>query len=372
MAWACYARGMTVAWILAAGLGTRLAPLTRERPKPLVEVCGRPLVVHTLQLLADAGVTTVGLNSHWLHPALPRALGRSVDVDGRQVAITTTYEPTVLGTGGGLLGLRSVLPGDGDRVLIANADALIDLDVAALLGTPRGPLSTLVLKEVDDVLAYGAIGTDFDDQVVTFAGRIPPRGPIARERMFCGWHFIEPHALEVLPPVSVELSRGDEVDGTAAIVRGTESCINKEGYPTWLCRGAVLTGFDHAGLFLDVGTPERLWEANRLLLSGEFVTSSLRPFARFQAHPNRVFVHPSASIDSGARLEGPCLVDEGAIVEAGAVIGPYSVVGKQVVVRPGVTLRRAIVQSGQRGHHAVDVDATDVHVGETCRVGWHT
>ena len=101
---------MTVAWILAAGLGTRLRPLSDERPKPLLEVCGRPLIVHALQLLKDAGVVDVAVNSHWLHPQIPSALGAVVDVDGTAVRLRFTHEPTVLGTGGGLLGLRHVLP----------------------------------------------------------------------------------------------------------------------------------------------------------------------------------------------------------------------------------------------------------------------
>ena len=178
---------MTVAWILAAGLGTRLRPLSAERPKPLLEVCGRPLIVHALQLLKDAGVVDVAVNSHWLHPQIPAALGKEVDVDGVTVRLRYTHEPVALGTGGGLLGLRHVLPSTA-RALIANADALIDLDVKSLLKTSEAPLSTLVLKAAHDAAAYGAIGTDDDDGIVSFAGRITPRGRIARERMFCGWH----------------------------------------------------------------------------------------------------------------------------------------------------------------------------------------
>lgn len=353
---------MTVAWILAAGLGTRLAPLTLERPKPLVEVCGRTLIVHTLQLLAAAGVRDVALNSHWLHPALPEALSDHVVVDGQRLGVTITFEPVALGTGGGLLGLRAVLPGDGGRVLVANADALIDLDVAALLSSPSGPLATLVLKSVPDVAKYGALGTDDDDRIVTFAGRVPPLGPVRRERMFCGWHLVEPRALDVLPEVDVDRTTSPPT------VRGVESCINKEGYPRWLKDGATLRGVDHDGLFLDVGTPERLWEANRLLLSGEVTTTSLRPFDRFEARPDRVFVHPGAHVADSARLVGPCLVDDGAVIEEDATVGPLAVVGPRVVVRRGVRVERAVIQSGRAGAHVVDTDAVDVHVGETCRL----
>jgi len=347
---------MTVAWILAAGLGTRLRPLTEQRPKPLLEVCGRPLVVHTLQLLARAGVRDVALNSHWLHPAIPRALGDHVVVDGTTMALHFTWEPTVLGTGGGLFGLRTILPGNGGRALIANADALIDLDVRALLATNDDALSTLVLKSVADVARYGAIGTDDDDRIVTFAGRSKPLGAVARDRMFCGWHCVHPRALDVLPRVTVD---DTTFPPTAS---GLESCINKEGYPRWLNDGALLRGVDHAGLFLDVGTPERLWEANRLLLTGEAQPTSLTPFARFNELPGRVFVHPGARIDPAATLVGPCLIDDGAVVERDAVIGPIAVIGRGVTVAHGVRVTHSIVQSAWQSPLAVDVDADHVHV----------
>jgi NDP-sugar pyrophosphorylase family protein len=351
---------MSCAWILAAGLGTRLRPLTDERPKPLVEVCGRPLIVHAIQLLKDAGVTTVALNSHWLHPLLPRALGDAVDVDGTRIAVRTTHEPTVLGTGGGLRGLARALPvDDHDRVIVANADALIDLDVAGLVARDPAALSTLVLQSVVDVARWGALGTDAHDRIVTFAGRVPAQGEVVRERMFCGWHCLQPRALSILPDVHVDDT------GTAT---GVGSCINKEGYPRWLAQGATLRAFDHDGFFFDVGNAARLWEANRLMLSGDVGFAHLKPFSRFVERAPRVFVHPTARIASTATLTGPLVVDAGAVVEDDAVIGPFSVLGPRVVVRRGVTVRHAVVQSGLTQENVVDADAQGVIVGDRCRV----
>lgn len=353
----------TVAWVLAAGLGTRLRPLSAERPKPLLEVCGRALIVHTLQLLKDAGIVDVALNSHWLHPQIPAALGSVVNVDGTALRLRYTHEPQALGTGGGLLGLRHVLPST-KRVLVANADALIDLDVRSLLLTAPTPLSTLVLKAVPDVAAWGAIGTDDDDRIVTFAQRISPLGRVARERMFCGWHYMQPWALDVLPGVVVD-------DATAPpTVTGPESCINKEGYPTWLNQSARLYGFDHSGFFFDVGTAERLWEANRLLLSGDLAVTHLRPFARFVERPGRVFVHPRARVHAGATLQGPLVIDDGCVIEDGVHLGPFAVIGAGVVVKAGTRVMRSVVQSNAL---VVDGDAVGVHVGggapgSPCRV----
>lgn len=357
--------GPTRAFVLAAGLGTRLRPLTEERPKPLIEVAGRPLLVHALQLLADVGITDVALNSHWRHPALRATLGDAIEVDARPMRLHYTHEPEVLGTGGGLQGLRARLPiADDERVIVANGDALIDLDVRAFVTPPPAAvLSRLVLKQVQDVARYGAIGTDADDDVVTFAGRIAPRGQVARERMFCGWHLMAGRTLGVLP--SVRLSPGVEDD--TPVVRGAESCINKEGYPRWLRDGARVQGFDHPGFFLDVGTPERLWEANRAILTGEQVLHHLRPLDRFAERGPRLFVHPTARVDPTATLRGPCLIDADAEVGAGAVVGPLAVLGPRTVVAPGVRVERAVVQSTPAGRTTVDVDAVGVHVGAGLR-----
>lgn len=328
---------VSVAYVLAAGLGTRLRPLTNTRIKPLVEVCGAPLVHFTLRLLEDAGVTRVALNSHWLHPQLPTTLG---DRFGR-LSLVYTHEPVVLGTGGGLKGLAAVCPAPpGERVLVMNADALIDLDVRALLaaGDAHGPaaLATLVLKDDEDKAQYGLLGTDAHERITTFAGRVPPQGPVVRERMFCGVHLVEPRAFDVLPPVTVE----------HGVARGVESGINDAGYPAWMKQGAQLFAFDHTGTFCDVGTPERLLEANLRVLAGLWSSRFLRPFDGLVHRGGGVYVHPGAQVGAKARLVGPCLIDDGAVVADFADVGPFAVVGKRCVVGRKARVAAAVLQSG--------------------------
>lgn len=349
---------VSTAYVLAAGLGTRLRPLTNERPKPLVEVCGTPLVAFALRLLECAGVRRVGMNSHWLHPQIAKALGPRHG----SLELAYTHEPGVLGTGGGLRGLVKALPPPpGERVLVMNADALIDLDLAALIAMPDDALATLVLKETPDVHQYGAIGTDEHDRVVTFAGRIPPLGPVARERMFCGVHLVHPRAFDVLP--DVELVAGA---GAIPVATGPQSGINDEGYPVWLREGALLRAFDTSGTFCDVGTPERLLEANLALLAGVWSSAFLRPFERFAEPSPGVYVSPRAQVSPAAVLEAPVLIDDDAVVEAGARLA-FSVVGKGCRVGPRARLEAVVLQSGARADeplaHAVVSPGARMAVG---------
>lgn len=332
------------AMILAAGLGTRLSPLTNERPKPLVEVLGTPLVHFALEHARRAGARRVALNSHHLHPALQEHLGERYS----DLELVYSHEPVILGTGGGAREMRAALGDLEGPTLLLNADALLDIDTAAMarLHEERRPLATLALKDAPDKARYGLLGTDDDDRVRTFVGRTAYEGPLKQERMFCGVHVLEGALLDALP-----------AEGFA--------CINKEGYPKLLDAGAVVVGFDVPGYFCDVGTPERLLEANLLLLSGQERLSHADPFARFTKRGD-AYVHPSAEISDSAVLTGPVLVDEGAVLEAGARVGPLAVIGKGCVLGAGASVSRAVLQSGARV--AAGEVVTDVILSPTTRM----
>jgi NDP-sugar pyrophosphorylase family protein len=313
------------AMILAAGLGTRLRPLTLERPKPLVEVLGTPLVHLALEHARRAGARRVALNTHHLHPAVPEALGdRFFDLE-----LVYSHEPEVLGTGGGVRQMAERLGVLRGPFFLYNADALLDLDTAGLVAAheTRAPLATLALKDTPDKERFGLLGTDEHDLVRTFAGRTAYQGAVFRERMFCGAHVLDPRMLGWLPPGA--------------------SCINQVGYPRVLDEGHAVLGFDVPGYFCDVGTPERLLEASFLLLGGEVRLEHVDLLSRFGAEGRR-FEAAGARIAAGARLVPPVLVDEGAVLEKGCVVGPYAVVGKGCVVGRGAVVERSVLQSGAR------------------------
>lgn len=333
--------------ILAAGLGTRLRPLSEERPKPLVEVLGTPLVHLALQHAKRAGAQRVILNTHHLHADIPAALGDRVD----GMELVYSHEPELLGTGGGVRQMAERLGALEGPFFLFNADALLDVDAAGMVAAhdKRRPLATLALKDTPGMERFGLLGTDENDLVRTFAGRTAFKGPVTRERMFCGAHVIEPKLLSWLPP--------------------GVSCINQVGYPHVLDEGHDVLGFDVAGYFCDVGTPERLLEANFLLLSGEVSLAHLDLLSRFSAEGRR-FVAPGARVHEEARLVAPVLVDEGAVVEAGAVVGPFAVVGKGCQVGRDAGVKRAVLQSGARV--AAGEQVRGAVLGRGCRMAVET
>jgi len=116
------------AMILAAGLGTRLRPLTLDRPKPLVDVHGRPLIAYNLLLLRRWGIVDVVINLHHQGDALRAALG-----DGGNFGVRIVYsaEDPLLDTGGAIKNAAALL-GDDDFVVL-NGDTIIDLPLDTLV-----------------------------------------------------------------------------------------------------------------------------------------------------------------------------------------------------------------------------------------------
>ena len=114
------------AMILAAGRGERMRPLTDTVPKPLLEVQGRPLIVHHLEALSRAGFTEIVINLSWLGNQIRDLLGNGADFN---LVIEYSDEPEALETAGGIL---QALPLLGERFVTVNADILTNYDFARL------------------------------------------------------------------------------------------------------------------------------------------------------------------------------------------------------------------------------------------------
>ena len=125
------------AMILAAGLGTRLRPLTNAIPKPLLPIAGTPLIVWNLLLLKRHGFQDVIINLHYLGPMIEQALGNGSKYGMR---IYYSHEPVILGTGGGI---KQAEPNfSGEPVLVLNGDTLFELDLDALFACVDQPAAT--------------------------------------------------------------------------------------------------------------------------------------------------------------------------------------------------------------------------------------
>ncbi|MCB9759902.1 MAG: NDP-sugar synthase [Alphaproteobacteria bacterium] len=328
------------AFLLAAGFGTRLRPLTLHRPKPLVPVCGVPMLDYALALVRRHRIRPVVVNAHHLAAQIvdwARAQDPPVQVSIEQ--------PEIQGTGGGL---RDAAPLLGDRIVVVNGDILCDVDLAGLLdGLQGGVDAVMALRRLERGEPYGVVAADAEGVVVDLIGKAtaPPRGPVDRGTHFTGVHALHRRALDPLP-----------AQGPACIVR--------QSYIT-LVPDRRIGARLHEGTWFDVGTPAAYLRANQLAVAGELALP-LDPFERagygvlggreygdsskvFMGYGARVI--PPVWIGQGAVLESGCQVGPGSVIGRGAVIGRDAVVSASVVwedcpVAAGAAIRNAIVYDG--------------------------
>ena len=190
------------AMVLAAGLGTRMRPLTDDRPKALVEVGGKALIDHVLDRLADAGVTKAVVNVHWFADRLESHLAART----RPAIVISDERAELLETGGGLKKARRLLGDDPvfvaniDSVWIDHGDALGDL---IRLWDPERMDAALLLARREGSIGFEGGGDFFlgDDGALTFRGEAPS-APFA----YMGVHITRPDYADAGPDGPFSLS----------------------------------------------------------------------------------------------------------------------------------------------------------------------
>ncbi|MCB0403862.1 MAG: nucleotidyltransferase family protein, partial [Bdellovibrionales bacterium] len=185
------------AMILAAGLGTRMAPVTDSIPKPLVPILNIPNIIHNIQLLTHAGIEEIVINTFHLGSKLAEALG-----DGTSLGVQLHYsvEETLLGTGGGVKHAEKLL--GNEAFVLCNSDLITDLDLNAAIDFhfSHEALATMVL--LDDAKKkrrYANVGTDEAGRLCQLPSKTT-RAP-NRTGIFTGIHILQPDAHRYLKPV---------------------------------------------------------------------------------------------------------------------------------------------------------------------------
>ncbi|MDH3684654.1 MAG: NDP-sugar synthase [Myxococcales bacterium] len=288
-------RGM----IVAAGLGTRLLPLTHWRPKPAVPVRGVPLIAYSLAFLAEHGVDEISVNVHHLPDEL-EAAAREWCPAG--VRLQFSREDELLGTGGGIRKVAAFLR-ESDPCVILGGDMLLDCDLDALLRVhrERHDAVTLLLREDPRAGEFGTIGVDDDGCVRRIASRFDLGGS-TRAGVYAWVNVVAPRAFDSLPDVA-QFSHLDA--WWAPLLRAGARDIRAE---------LMAPG---AGFWEPVGTLE------------EYLDTNLRPLSLSYLDV------PAATERAGARIETTAAGTADVVLGAGAHLGT------------DVALHRAVVWDGE-------------------------
>jgi mannose-1-phosphate guanylyltransferase len=311
------------ALVLAGGEGTRLRPLTYTTPKPVMPLAGRPFLSFMLDWAHAHRVDEVILSCGFMSDAVKRVLG---DIyDGMRLRYVVEEEP--LGTAGPVRlaydeGLLE------ERLLVLNGDVLTDIDLTGELEQHerKGARATLALHPVEDTSSYGVVPTDADGAVQAFIEKGDGEPPT--NRINAGAYVIERDVVETSIPAGRTVS------------------FEREVFPALVGNG--LYGFEAAGYWIDIGTPERYLEATWDLLAGR-VASTLPP-----------------RDETGSLVYENCLL-------SGAHVGPQTVLGRHCSVGTDARVERSVLHD--RVHVGADATVNEsvlaerVRVGERARIG---
>lgn len=218
---------ITQALILVGGKGTRLGELTKETPKPMLEIAGKPFLEYLVRKLIKSGINEVILSSGYLGERISAHFGDGTDYG---IHIRTVIEPEPLGTGGAVLFARRFL---GKQFLILNGDTFFDVDYSVLEKTLDGSQcdAGMALRQVDNVGRYGTVELD-GRHITKFTEKKSLRG---RGYVNGGVYVLDYKVLDSFPEGYFSMER-DLFPRLASKRR--------------LC-GVPLTGY-----FVDIGVPE--------------------------------------------------------------------------------------------------------------------
>ncbi|MFB6185132.1 MAG: bifunctional sugar-1-phosphate nucleotidylyltransferase/acetyltransferase [Haloarculaceae archaeon] len=325
---------VSTAVVLAAGEGTRLRPLTRNRPKPMLPAANRPILESVFDALVDAGVERIVVVVGYKRDRVQDHFGPSY----RDVPLAYVRQDKQLGSGHALLQARHAVEGP---VLVVNGDRVIDAgivtDVVDAFETGGG-VPTLAVLERQNARQYGAVV--LHDREIA---KIVEKPDTDDYRLINGGVYA--FDADIFDAIEETPRRDGELALTDTIARLVH-------------RGRV-RGVESEGLWVDATYPwDLLTVATEVLARGRVDQP---------ARDERVWVDDAARVHEAATLQAPVVVGPDCEVSPGAVVGPNVALGRNVTVGANATVRRSVLDADTRVDPASTLQDTvtgqDVHLG---------
>jgi mannose-1-phosphate guanylyltransferase len=318
---------MATAILLVGGFGTRLMPLTKNTPKPMLTVAGIPVTEHQLNMAKSAGITHIVLATSYLSELFTPYFG-----DGSKWGMKIEYavEETPLGTGGAIRNAAKLIDSS-ESIVILNGDVLSSHNLAEQIRQHEQHNAdvTLHLTQVEDARAYGCVPTDSNGRVSAFLEKM--ENPVTNQ-INAGCYVFNPRVLESIP-------------------FDTVVSIERETFPLLVKNGAVVYGYVENSYWVDIGTPHALMTASAEIVKrdGDFL------------------IMPGSKVDPSARLTGGSSIGGNCQISAGAVIGS-SIIESECSIGSNAQISGSYISKGTKVKDGTKISSSFVTNDETISI----
>ena len=310
---------MATAILLVGGFGTRLMPLTKNTPKPMLTVAGIPVTEHQLNMAKAAGITHIVLATSYLSELFTPYFG-----DGSKWGMKIEYavEETPLGTGGAIRNAAKVI-NSSESIVILNGDVLSSHNLTEQIRQHEANNAdvTLHLTQVEDARAYGCVPTDSKGRVTAFLEKM--ENPVTNQ-INAGCYVFNPRVLESIP-------------------LDTVVSVERETFPLLVKNGADVYGYVENSYWVDIGTPQALMKASVEIVkrNGEFL------------------IMPGSHVDPSAHLTGGSSIAPGTQIAAGAHI-QSSIIESDCAIGKDAQIINSFISRGTKVAAGVKIESSYV------------
>ncbi|MFC1512785.1 sugar phosphate nucleotidyltransferase, partial [bacterium] len=302
------------AFVMSAGEGTRLRPLTYDVPKPMIPVANKPVLENTIELLKKYGIRDIIINLY-THPQLIRNYFK----DGKKFGVNITYsvEKKLKGTAGGV---RKMSDKFDDTFIVMSGDGLIDIDLKKVISfhKKKKSIATIVLKRLDARFEYGVVFTKEDSSISKFVEK-PAWADVSENRVNTGIYILEPEIFNYIP-------------------KNRFYDFGSNVWPKLIQKSVPFFAYETHGYWCDIGSLLEYRRAQR-----DVINQRLKFDIKGNMIKKGVWIGKNTAVKKTAKLAAPCIIGKNSIIEAGVFIGKDTVIGNDCFIDVGAEIHNCII-----------------------------
>ncbi|GHT41590.1 hypothetical protein AGMMS49921_05000 [Endomicrobiia bacterium] len=301
------------AFVLAAGIGARLKPLTTDVPKPMIPILGKPALYYTFLNLRKNGFDNVCVNIYYSHDAVTNYFKNNDEIG---IKLNFFREKKLLGTAGAIKNAEDFFD---DTFVVMSGDGLTDIDIkkAVEFHKKKKSVVTIVLKKIDLRLEYGIAVTNKAGEIKTFVEK-PFLGDIFHNVVNTGIYVLEPEIFNFIP-------------------RNRFFDFSEDLFPLLMRQKQKIYGYVMDEYWTDIGNVFEYKKGVFDILDGK-----VKFDVGINSRDNK-YISTSAKIDKSVEVYGPCFIDDNVIIGKDTIVEPYSVISSNVKIGSNVSISKSII-----------------------------